>query len=83
MQHLRTTVDARALMEVVVPLAFDESGEVVRCIPDDLIPDVLRMTDALSKPYDYDDYLVRQLMPRYGCLLKKKVTRIKGELAGE
>ncbi|KAL1936945.1 hypothetical protein VTO73DRAFT_3591, partial [Trametes versicolor] len=56
-QFVRTTVDTQALYFVMRRLAESVSDGVLQCISDDLHTDILRMTDALAKPYDYADDL--------------------------
>lgn len=80
-QLVRTTVDAKALWDVMITLAYNVSDAVLQCIPDDLRMDVLRMTDALAKPYDYaDDYLgFGGGILGFSLELKAKIICFKGE----
>ncbi|KAL1945540.1 hypothetical protein VTO73DRAFT_2391 [Trametes versicolor] len=78
-QFVRTTVDAEALSDVMYRLAWHVSDGVLQCISDDLRTDILRMADALAKPYDYDDKDFGANIPGFARDLKAKVIRIKGD----
>ncbi|KAL1942604.1 hypothetical protein VTO73DRAFT_6206 [Trametes versicolor] len=56
-QSVPTTVDAEVLWDLMYRLAEEVSDGLLQCISDDLHTDILRMTDALAKPYDYADDL--------------------------
>ncbi|OJT11035.1 hypothetical protein TRAPUB_12448, partial [Trametes pubescens] len=53
-QHIRAIIDASYLWDILRTLAFSSNG-VLQCISDNLCADVLRMTEVLAKPHDYDD----------------------------
>ncbi len=53
-QHIQATIDASYLWDILRTLLFS-SDDVLQCISDDLRADVLRMTEVLAKPHDYDD----------------------------
>ncbi|KAL1945558.1 hypothetical protein VTO73DRAFT_2409 [Trametes versicolor] len=80
-QFVQTTVDALALHDVMYRLAEQVSDGVLQCISDDLHTDILRMTDALAKPYDYagDDWVLGESILDFSRDLKTKIIRIKGE----
>lgn len=78
-QFVRTTVDAEALFGVMFMLAHRVSDGVLQCIPDDLRTDILRMTDTLATPYEYDDDRWGNDIPGLSRGLKTKIIRIKGE----
>ncbi|KAL1945549.1 hypothetical protein VTO73DRAFT_2400 [Trametes versicolor] len=78
-QFVRTTVDAAALRHVMRRLAREVSDGVLQCISDDLRTDIVRMTDALAKPYDYNDKYFGDNIPSFARDLKAKVIRIKGD----
>lgn len=78
-QFVRTTVDAGALRGVMFTLARIVSDGVLQCISDDLRTDILRMTDALAKPYDHGFSIIRRRIPMLSRQLKAKIIRVKGE----
>lgn len=78
-QLVRTTVDGEGLWDVMHRLARNVSDGVLQCISDDLRPDILRMTDALSEPYDYDDNSWGWGIQHFSRVLKDRVIRNKGE----
>ncbi|KAL1945534.1 hypothetical protein VTO73DRAFT_2385 [Trametes versicolor] len=78
-QFVRTTVNARALWDVMCRLAWDVSDSVLQCISDDLRTDILLMTDALAKTHEYDDDDWGRDIPGFSHVLKAKIIRVKGE----
>lgn len=60
-------------------LAEDVSDGVLQCLSDDLRTDILCMTDALAKTYEYDNNILGMYIPGFSHVLKSKIIRIKGE----
>ncbi|KAL1942581.1 hypothetical protein VTO73DRAFT_6183 [Trametes versicolor] len=77
-QFVRTTVDAHALRRVMCRLAEYISDGVLQCISHDLLTDILRMTDTLAKPNEYDNDYWGKDIPHFSRDLKAKIIRIKG-----
>ncbi|KAL1945567.1 hypothetical protein VTO73DRAFT_2418 [Trametes versicolor] len=78
-QLVWTTVDIKALWDVMLRLAVYVSDGVLQCISDDLHTDILRMTDALAKRNGHSLNLGQRRILRLSRQLKAKVIRIKGK----
>lgn len=82
---LRNTFDADALWNTLWRLAKEACDDVLRCIHDDDVPDVLRVADILAAAparAHEDDYWVED-MRSFGQSLREALTQVKGNLECE
>ncbi|KAI0635921.1 hypothetical protein C8Q77DRAFT_602175 [Trametes polyzona] len=75
---LHKTIDPRTLEGVTERLRQHVSDGVIHCVPDDFVPDVLRMTALLEAASDYADSETVWRIQYFAREFSKTVVRVKG-----
>ncbi|OJT08366.1 hypothetical protein TRAPUB_705 [Trametes pubescens] len=76
-RDIRSTIYAPALWGTMRTLALIVSDDVLRCTPDALRVDMLRLIDRLAEPHDYDESSWGMDIPGFARELKARIIRIK------
>lgn len=77
--NIRSTISAPALWGTIRTLALIVSDDILRCIPNTLRVDILRLADRLSEPHDYSSFSWGMDIPGFAQQFKARVVRIQGE----
>ncbi|KAI0827563.1 hypothetical protein BC628DRAFT_138987 [Trametes gibbosa] len=76
-RDLHATIDARSLEDVLERLRRHVSDEVIRCIPGEVVQDVLEMTDRLDAAADYADMNTVWRIQYFAREFRAMVVRVK------
>lgn len=75
----RANIDTNSLWDVIYQLYRLSPDLVERCVPNELVPDVLRMADTLSVSSGYGLGWQVEIIQARACEFKDLVVRVKGE----
>lgn len=80
--NVRTTIDSTSLLDVMWSVRDMSDSALATCIPDDSVPDILRLAGVLATASEYaENHWVKEIQES-ALSLKAAVIRVKGEPAG-